>query len=76
MFTELLLIFLGLLVWVWTYRWSKRMGSRSSQTIVTPEFVSVYTRTIMAAMFLGAVLVFMGVFMWLDVFRFSSIVLP
>jgi hypothetical protein len=76
MFTELLLILLGLLVCVWTYRWSKRIGNRSSQTIVTPEFVNAYTRTVMAAMFLGALLVFMGVFMWLDVFRFSGIMLP
>jgi len=76
MFTELLLIFLGLLVWVWTYRWSKRIGKRSSQTIVTPEFVTAQTRTVMVAMFLGALMVFMGVFMWLGVFRFSGIMLP
>lgn len=76
MFTELFLIFLGLLVWVWTYRWSKRIGKRSSQTIVTSEFVSVYTRTVMAAMFLGALLIFMGAFMLLGILRFSSIVLP
>jgi hypothetical protein len=64
-----------LLVWVWAFRWSKRIRNQASQTLY-PDFVSAYTRIVMAAMFLGSLLVFTGVFMWLGAFQFSSIALP
>jgi uncharacterized membrane protein len=78
MYTEIVLILLGLLVWVWTYRSVKRISKQSSysETMQGGAWAHWLMTRIITGMILGAVLILIGFFMLLGIIRFPNIVLP